>query len=1451
MAFVFFVVKKLFVVKNVVLGGWRREKTCVFSVMICIEMRYASGYTLALGKGFTTKEQSMRRVLVLLGMAVFLAACGGTSPDTLRKECKDASEVYYCDQTDLCCAGACVKEDVFNCGACGNSCGVGNVCKEGMCFCEADQSQCLTACCSTGCVDVLSNVAHCNACENACNKGELCVNASCESNCPDGFSQCQDQCVDTKNNAKHCGDCGATCPDPSESRLHIERSYCLNSQCYIVCAKGYADADDDINSGCEKEVSSVCGNGFIEEGEACDADKLNDQTCESQVGEGSRGTLRCAPDCMSFITSDCSAATTCGNGRIDGSERCDNNDLGGNTCESVLGAGSTGFLLCKGNCQEFDTRGCSKPTLCGNNQLDAGEVCDAEKLNNQNCASVVGVGSTGNLKCAANCDAFDISGCTARAVCGDGIINGTEECDGTKFDGATCESRVGAGSKGTLTCDNCKISTKNCSAASTCGNNRIDGSDVCDGTALKAGVSCETVVGPGSIGTLRCLANCAGYDISGCTAPASCGNNIIESKEVCDGARLNDKTCASEVGPNSVGTLRCNSSCSGFDTSGCSASTSCGNSVIERGEVCDGTSLAGATCANKVGAGSVGYVLCASDCKSFNLSACSAPSTCNNGTIDAGEVCDGTKLNGATCASVVGAGSTGVLKCGDGCKHFDTRGCSAPQSCGDGKIDIGEVCDGANLAGATCALIVGYGSTGKLRCKANCSDYDTGLCSPEVKCGNGKLEPEEVCDGAQLNGRTCATQVGPGSTGTPLCNATCTGYENGSCTEASKCGNGNIDAGEVCDGTNLNGRTCAQVVGHGSVGTPTCNSTCSGFNVGSCTPEVKCGNGVIDTGEDCDGTKLNGATCASVVGAGSTGVLKCGDGCKHFDTRGCSAPPSCGNGNLDSGEACDGTKFRNGSNACASYDPALYSSGTLTCNGNCTINVGSCVKKCGNNTIDAGEVCDGTKLGGATCASIVGTGSTGTLRCSNDCKSYDTASCSAAAYCGDGIVQEELGEDCDGSAYLLDITTCKDYSDDYASGNLKCTPSCSVDTSSCVAKDVCGNGRIEQGEVCDGAQLNGKTCETQLGAGYTGSLLCKSDCSGFDTSQCVAPGTCIEDSYRCVGQQLQLCMYGDWEDDTLCEANEVCNALKGQCMAEAEQPPAWCQFKHLESSNGIGYGRILLNDGKTINDVLGYMSCSTDLNQAVSGWPLNPDSDHNPACSDCGNNVEFMSDPLVADPGTYHCTFIFSYGTDDYACTPNGGAPIVIDASTKLTQTQTRSITISPATGLNLYFSEYIEGSSNNRAVEIYNAENVSIDLSARVCDVNVYSNGKTTSSTIHLTGSIAPKSVYSLCNSSINASANCSQKSGALSHTGNDAIELKCGAQVYDVIGKIGQDPGNAGWKGVSGGTTISTTDHTLERKCSVTSGDRVGSDAFDPSVEWNSKGVDILTGLGKFHCP
>lgn len=1215
-----------------------------------------------------------KKWLILFGMSVLLGyGCSSESgTDSGTHQCTDSEngKDYWCKNTDLCCGGSCVPETENNCGVCGNACAAGSQCQEGQCICPSTGSFCSMTCTEDGCVDVKTNPKHCGAVGNACNTaaGQVCDNGECRTSCSGDLDNCDGRCVDLDNDIDACGACDNKCPTPNDA-THISRSYCLAGECNIICTPGFTDEDENILNGCEKEASFTCGNGIVEPGEMCDGLRLNDQTCATIVGAGSTGALTCRPDCLGFDTSGCSAATTCGNRIIDGSDVCDGPDIGSATCASIVGEGSTGFIACQTNCQDYDTSNCTKPTTCGNNTIDAGEICDGTSLNNATCASVVGIGSSGTLKCADNCYDFDRSGCTAAAVCGNGIRETGENCDGNDFNGQTCESLVGVGSRGNLICNGCTISTENCSAASSCGNGIIDGTDVCDGAALN-NATCASIVGEGSTGSISCRDNCSGYDISGCTAAAKCGNGLIEEGEVCDGNRLNDRTCATEVGFGSIGTLACNSTCTGYITTGCSASTTCGNGILEAGEICDTTNTQGASCETSVGLGSVGTVLCGADCKSLNLSRCSAATTCGNGQIDSGEVCDGKNINNETCESIVGEGSTGTLSCGDGCRHFDVSKCTPSKFCGDNNINDNEICDGTTLGGRTCADIVGFGSKGVLKCTSNCMGFDTTMCTPEIKCGNGRLDEGEVCDGAFLNGATCSALVGFGSTGTLSCNETCSGYITTGCTEAKKCGNGKLDDGEICDGTLLNGRTCEQQVGFGSTGTPACNETCSGFTTGSCTPEVKCGNGILDAGEKCDTTLLNGATCESVVGMGSTGTLLCSSKC-DYDTSKCTASVGCGNGKIDEGEACETDSngkviFANaGITKCQQYEASVYKSGSLKCSPTCQIDTSACVPYCGDNVrnttvngVYIGETCDTTKFPSNqnTCAKVVGDGSTGELSCSDDCSTIITSACTAAAFCGDGILNGD-NEWCDGSEFLMGSADCSLYSTNYKSGtNVICLSNCEIDTSPCELKEYCGDGIVNGNEECDRDDFlfGEKTCAGWDSQYSSGNVKCNNT-------------TCKVDYSECVVKPTSKCGNGKLEEGEFCDGDEFDSAISScqawsssfdggtlKCTSDCQIDDTACTVKAVCGDNKIDSGE------------------ECDGTKFVNKYCKNYDSTRFKSgqlkCSGCkidtSECVTYCGDGTVSSSRGEKCDHNASTGTDKFPKSSNTCAKVVGSGST-------------------------------------------------------------------------------------------------------------------------------------------------------------------------------------------
>jgi hypothetical protein len=204
-----------------------------------------------------------------------------------------------------------------------------------------------------------------------------------------------------------------------------------------------------------------------------------------------------------------------------------------------------------------------------------------------------------------------------------------------------------------------------------------------------------------------------------------------------------------------------------------------------------------------------------------------------------------------------------------------------------------------------------------------------------------------------------------------------------------------------------------------------------------------------------------------------------------------------------------------------------------------------------------------------------------------------------------------------------------------------------------------------------------------------------------------------------------------------------------------------------------------------------------------------------------------------------------------------------------------------------LFISEYVEGWSNNKAIEIYNPTSSTIDLSQYF--IASYRNGFDTITgvnSIQLNGFIAPHDVYVAVLDkrnplgtgqeapvwdSLQARADgfyCPNfaDNNAFYWNGNDAIILGKGVlpsdqsleinslsvigfQIVDVFGKIGENPANAtgvssgqdgAWSTVfphnSGLGVLVTKDHSLIRKNTVLNGVTANPSFFDPLLQYDS---------------
>ncbi|WP_240730804.1 ExeM/NucH family extracellular endonuclease [Deinococcus sp. S9] len=195
-------------------------------------------------------------------------------------------------------------------------------------------------------------------------------------------------------------------------------------------------------------------------------------------------------------------------------------------------------------------------------------------------------------------------------------------------------------------------------------------------------------------------------------------------------------------------------------------------------------------------------------------------------------------------------------------------------------------------------------------------------------------------------------------------------------------------------------------------------------------------------------------------------------------------------------------------------------------------------------------------------------------------------------------------------------------------------------------------------------------------------------------------------------------------------------------------------------------------------------------------------------------------------------------GTYTYEVKVSGG-----DLSSTATLTVTVQAPVTPTQpGGDLYFSEYVEGSSNNKALELYNPTGQAVNLGDYT--VELYANGATApTNTVTLSGTLAAGSTLVIVNASaVQALKDKGQlQSNVTNFNGDDALLLKKNGTVIDAFGQVGFDPGTAWTSG-----SVTTLDRTLRRKANVTAGDPNGSDAFDPAAEWDVFPIDTFDGLG-----
>ena len=520
-----------------------------------------------------------------------------------------------------------------------------------------------------------------------------------------------------------------------------------------VCDDGNTDGGDGCSADCLS--NEVCGNGYLDDalgevcddgntvnGDGCSADCTSDESCGNGVVDVGVGEV-CDDgntDPGDGCSADCSMGPVCGDGVTNGGEACDDgNTDGGDGCsadctsDESCGNGTVDSLageMCDdGNTTAGD--GCSDTCsveICGNGVTDIGEDCD-----------------DGNDIAADGCESDCTFSCTEDADCDDGAAcNGSETCDTT-----TNACAAGTNLADGTDCGGGLVCRSGACVAPVCGNSIVEGTEDCDDGNSTNGDGCDTDC------TFSCTMDAECDDGQVCTGDETCNtttHRCTNPPDLADGTACGSGlVCRSGVCTTIVcgnGFMESGEECDdGNTTEGDGCDNDCTFSCATNADCTDGLSCNGSETCNTTthvcaaGTPAADGTVCDRDMMSGTRDVCRGgtclSSTCGDGYVDtgSGEQCeDGNTTNG------------------DGCDNDCTFSCSVAADCDDGRV-----CNGAETCNTTTHVCAGGSPPpdGTLCDRdMNASTRDicrTGTCSLS-ECGDGYVDAGrgETCDDGNL-----------------------------------------------------------------------------------------------------------------------------------------------------------------------------------------------------------------------------------------------------------------------------------------------------------------------------------------------------------------------------------------------------------------------------------------------------------------------------------------------------------------------------------------------------------------------------------------------------------------------------------------------------------------------------------------------------------------------------
>ena len=198
---------------------------------------------------------------------------------------------------------------------------------------------------------------------------------------------------------------------------------------------------------------------MLDEGEECDQSEFQENaeiSCPEKMEPAQ--ILTCTEACTIDLEQSC--VPKCGNGKLDEGEECDLNAFDDNadaSCPEKYEFASK--RVCTESCMIDLDQSCTPK--CGNGKIDDDEACDQTSFRENvevNCPDKYLVAST--LACTDACE-IDIDHSCIAPKCGDGVINDDkEECDKAQFD-PEFDCGKGKHKAETLVCDEtCHVDAK-------------------------------------------------------------------------------------------------------------------------------------------------------------------------------------------------------------------------------------------------------------------------------------------------------------------------------------------------------------------------------------------------------------------------------------------------------------------------------------------------------------------------------------------------------------------------------------------------------------------------------------------------------------------------------------------------------------------------------------------------------------------------------------------------------------------------------------------------------------------------------------------------------------------------------------------------------------------------------------------------------------------------------